>query len=97
MRRIRSVEKPDGELDGFTLRNDLEPPAFSKYPWLPTVKKWFREQPGVLDALMSGSGSSVFALTESAASIGELQDRFFAEFGTNLFSTAFSIEKQGLV
>jgi 4-diphosphocytidyl-2-C-methyl-D-erythritol kinase len=22
----------------FTLRNDLEPPAFSKYPWLPTAK-----------------------------------------------------------
>ena len=31
----------------FTLRNDLEPPAFSKYPWLPTAKAWFQKQPEV--------------------------------------------------
>jgi len=35
----------------FTLRNDLEPPAFSKYPWLPTAKGWFQKQPEVIDRL----------------------------------------------
>ncbi|MCE0524138.1 MAG: 4-(cytidine 5'-diphospho)-2-C-methyl-D-erythritol kinase [Methylacidiphilales bacterium] len=75
----------------FTLRNDLEPPAFSKYPWLPTVKHWFRKQPEVLDSLMSGSGSSVFALTASGAETGPLQQRFLAEFGPTLFSTPFSV------
>jgi 4-diphosphocytidyl-2-C-methyl-D-erythritol kinase len=76
---------------GFTLRNDLEPPAFSKYPWLPTAKAWLREQPEVLDALMSGSGSSVFALTVSAGTVETLSKRFLAEFGSTLFATPFRV------
>ena len=79
--------------DGFTLRNDLEPPAFSKYPWLPTVKAWFQKQPEVLDALMSGSGSSVFALTKSPDERGPLISRFRAEVGETLFAEPFSVAK----
>jgi 4-diphosphocytidyl-2-C-methyl-D-erythritol kinase len=75
----------------FTLRNDLEPPAFSKYPWLPTVKSWFQKQPEVIDALMSGSGSSVFALTSSLDASNALRARFLAEFGQTLFSTLFEV------
>ncbi len=80
---------------GITLRNDLEPPAFSKYPWLPTVKGWFQKQPEVLDALMSGSGSSVFALTGSADATEKLKARFLAEFGKTLFATAFEVVSAG--
>jgi 4-diphosphocytidyl-2-C-methyl-D-erythritol kinase len=80
----------------FTLRNDLEPPAFSKYPWLPTAKGWFRKQPEVLDSLMSGSGSSVFALTNSMEAASPLRTRFLAEFGPTLFSTPFSVVNSGL-
>ena len=76
--------------EGFALRNDLEPAAFSKYVWLPTVKAWFRKQPGVLDALMSGSGSSVFALTKTEGEIADLRARFVAEFG-EIFATAIRI------
>jgi 4-diphosphocytidyl-2-C-methyl-D-erythritol kinase len=72
--------------DGFALRNDLEPPAFSKYVWLPTVKAWFRQQSEVLDALMSGSGSSVFALTKGDGAVESLQARFHAEFGATIFA-----------
>ena len=75
----------------FTLRNDLEPPAFSKYPWLPTAKSWFQKQPEVIDSLMSGSGSSVFALTASPDAANALRTRFLAEFGNTLFSTPFSV------
>jgi 4-diphosphocytidyl-2-C-methyl-D-erythritol kinase len=74
----------------FSLRNDLEPPAFGKYPWLPTVKAWFQKQPEVLDSLMSGSGSSVFALTDSAENTHHLRSRFLAEFGQTIFCTPFS-------
>jgi 4-diphosphocytidyl-2-C-methyl-D-erythritol kinase len=80
---------------GFTLRNDLEPPAFSKYPWLPTAKHWFQKQPEVVDSLMSGSGSSVFALTSSAESIAPLRERSLAEFGATLFATPFSVVNSG--
>jgi 4-diphosphocytidyl-2-C-methyl-D-erythritol kinase len=82
--------EPGRAFADFTLRNDLEPPAFSKYPWLPTVKRWFQKQPDVLDSLMSGSGSSVFALTASADASSELRSRFLAEFGSDLFAVPFS-------
>ena len=75
----------------FTLRNDLEPPAFSKYPWLPTAKAWLREQPETLDALMSGSGSSLFALTASDTASEELKAKFLAEFGSDLFAVPFQV------
>ncbi len=74
-----------------TLRNDLEPPAFSKYPWLPAAKGWFQKQPEVIDSLMSGSGSSVFALTHSRENTWCLERRFRAEFGEALFSTPFTV------
>lgn len=77
--------------DGFTLRNDLEPPAFGKHLWLPTTKAWFQQQPEVHDALMSGSGSSVFALVEDKETLPALQERFHAECGEALFSTPFSV------
>jgi len=79
----------------FTLRNDLEPPAFSKYPWLPTAKAWFQQQPEVLDSLMSGSGSSVFALTGSTEATAQLRTRFLAEFGENLFAAPFTVGTGG--
>jgi 4-diphosphocytidyl-2-C-methyl-D-erythritol kinase len=79
----------------FTLRNDLEPPAFSKYPWLPAAKNWFQKQPEAIDALMSGSGSSVFALTRSSENTWYLERRFLAGFGETLFSTPFSVVTAG--
>ena len=75
----------------FTLRNDLEPPAFSKYQWLPTAKAWFQKQPEALDSLMSGSGSSVFALTASDEASAQLRTRFLAEFGESLFAVPFTV------
>ena len=78
-----------------TLRNDLEPVAFSKYPWLSTAKSWFQKQPEALDALMSGSGSSVFALTRSSENTWYLERRFAADFGETLFSTPFSVVTAG--
>ena len=79
-------------LGNFALRNDLEPPAFSKYPWLPMVKKWFLAQPEVQGALMSGSGSAVFALTSSEEEAHHLQRQFQANFGEGIFSTPFSVD-----
>jgi len=82
---------PGRTFPDFTLRNDLEPPAFSKYPWLPAAKSWFQKQPEAVDSLMSGSGSSVFALTRSPENSWFLERRFLAQFGETLFSTPFSV------
>ena len=46
------------------LVNDLERPVFQKHRFLAEMKEWLRGQPGVAGALMSGSGSTVFAVLE---------------------------------
>ena len=81
--------EPGRTFGDVTLRNDLEPPAFSKYPWLPAAKAWLREQTETVDALMSGSGSSVFALTHDEAAARAVRERFLAEFGPALFAVPF--------
>lgn len=42
--------------------NDLERPVFEKHLFLPALKMWLLEQPGVAAALMSGSGATMFAI-----------------------------------
>jgi len=66
--RWAQMQPPPGEtqsLESWTLRNDLEAPVFEKYLALPTLKNWLSEQPGVEAALMSGSGSTLFAIVSS--------------------------------
>ncbi len=47
------------------LVNDLERPVFEKYLVLAEMKTWLLTQPEVTGALMSGSGSTVLAVTHS--------------------------------
>ncbi|HSI84890.1 MAG: 4-(cytidine 5'-diphospho)-2-C-methyl-D-erythritol kinase [Candidatus Methylacidiphilales bacterium] len=75
---------PDG-----VLRNDLEPPVFRKYLWLPAAKDWLRSQPEVLDALMSGSGSCVFALLKDGEDPASLMERCSEELGPNCWVAEF--------
>lgn len=77
------------DLGWVTLQNDLEPAVFSKYAWIPTVKRWFQEQPEVLDSMMSGSGSAVFALIKLGENREGVFNRFRAEFGVDIFSVLF--------
>lgn len=45
--------------------NGLERPVFAKYLLLPTLKSWLLDHGYVRAALMSGSGSTMFAITET--------------------------------
>jgi 4-diphosphocytidyl-2-C-methyl-D-erythritol kinase len=45
-----------------TLVNDLEKPVFGKFLFLAELKNWLNSRPEVRTALMSGSGSAIFAL-----------------------------------
>ncbi len=54
------------------MSNDLERPVFEKHLLLPTLKTWLLEQGEVHAALMSGSGSTMFAITETPAQAMEL-------------------------
>ncbi len=70
------------------LVNDLERPVFEKYVFLADLKTWLLEQPGVVGALMSGSGSTIFAVLRGREDIAALGDRIATEFGTNLWCCA---------
>lgn len=54
--------------------NSLERPVFEKYLLLPSLKSWLLGQKGVKAALMSGSGSTMFAITGTAAEAAELAE-----------------------
>lgn len=60
--------------------NSLEAPALDKYPWLELLQEFLREQ-GALVALMSGSGSTTFALASDLDSARGLEEKVRAKFG----------------
>jgi len=53
------------QVDGITLVNDLERPVFQKHRFLAELKQWLLSRREVRAALMSGSGSTVFAILHS--------------------------------
>lgn len=54
------------------MKNDFEGPIFSKYPEIATIKAQLYHA-GATFALMSGSGSSVFAIFDQAVTLPELE------------------------
>ena len=64
-----------------TLVNDLERPVFEKFIQLAEMKRWLLEQPGTAGALMSGSGSTVFALLREKGDGPALSEKARAQFG----------------
>ena len=65
---------------GAAFYNALEMPALEKYPILSLFQEFLRSN-GAVAALMSGSGSTTFALLKGQSEAGELQERFLARFG----------------
>ena len=55
--------------------NDLERPVFQKHLLLPSLKMWLLGHGEVRAALMSGSGSTMFAVTHTAAQAAELAEK----------------------
>lgn len=68
-------------------RNDLEPVVFLKFPILAVMKEWLVKQPECICALMSGSGSTVFALVETQEKGRSLRLRFLDEFGVAFWTS----------
>lgn len=71
---LESPGLPYQELEwrGHVVTNDLERPVFAKYPYLGLLKKWLLERKEVEVALMSGSGSTVFAVFKEGLSTSVL-------------------------
>jgi 4-diphosphocytidyl-2-C-methyl-D-erythritol kinase len=62
--------------------NSLEAPAFEKFPVLALFQEFLRAN-GAPAALMSGSGSTTFAIAENVADAESLAKKFKSKFGQN--------------
>ena len=76
------------EFAGQTLLNDLERPVFEKFIFVAQLKMWLLEQPEVGAALMSGSGSTIFATLRENAEANVIAKRAKAELDPELWTAA---------
>ena len=70
--------------------NSLEGPALRKYPLLALFQRFFREA-GAVGTLMSGSGSSTFALAPDAASAERILAGFHDRFGNRIWTRSMPL------
>jgi len=70
--------------------NSLEAPALDKFPVLSLYQEFLREH-GALAALMSGSGSTTFAIAENMAAAESLVEKFKSKFGANAWTAVVSV------
>jgi 4-diphosphocytidyl-2-C-methyl-D-erythritol kinase len=66
--------------------NDLERPVFEKFVFLAQLKMWLLKQPEVGAALMSGSGSTVFAVLRDDVNADRVPARAKAELDPELWT-----------
>ena len=71
-RELPGVDYAAQTFSGVRFLNDLERPVFEKYVLLGYLKTWLRRQPEVGAALLSGSGSTVFAVLRDGADAEKL-------------------------
>ena len=72
--------------DGVRFINDLERPVFEKFVILAQLKTWLRRQPEVAVALMSGSGSTIFAALRDGADSAAISNRVRMEVDPMLWT-----------
>jgi 4-diphosphocytidyl-2-C-methyl-D-erythritol kinase len=70
--------------------NSLEAPALDKFPVLALYQEFLREE-GALATLMSGSGSTTFAIMEKLSAAESLVEKFKSKFGQNCWTAAVKI------
>jgi 4-diphosphocytidyl-2-C-methyl-D-erythritol kinase len=74
-KEIPSISYQPQNVDGQVFANDLERPVFEKFVFLAQLKSWLLKQPEIAAALMSGSGSTVFAVLRDRSYVESLSKR----------------------
>jgi len=87
-REIPGVTYAAQEFAGQTFVNDLERPVFEKFVFLAQLKMWLLKQPEVGATLMSGSGSTIFAVLRDSGRADELSKRAKAKIDSELWTCA---------
>ena len=63
---LKGISYTEQVYSGLKMANDLERPVFQKHRFLAELKMWLLDQPEVEVAMMSGSGSTIFAILNSS-------------------------------
>jgi 4-diphosphocytidyl-2-C-methyl-D-erythritol kinase len=87
-REIAGVSYAAQQFAGQTFINDLERPVLEKFVFLAQLKMWLLNQPEVAAALMSGSGSTVFAALRPNVDALLIAERAKCELDPELWTCA---------
>jgi 4-diphosphocytidyl-2-C-methyl-D-erythritol kinase len=87
-RELPGISYEPQEFDGLRFVNDLERPVFAKIVFLAQLKTWLRQQPEVGAALMSGSGSTMFAVMRENKDVDLVARRACDELDPELWTCA---------
>jgi len=87
-REIPGVFYAAQQFAGETFMNDLERPVFEKFVFLARLKMWLLKQPEIGAALMSGSGSTVFAIMRPNVDVDLVAKRAKSELEPELWTCA---------
>ena len=85
-REIPGVSYAAQKFAGQQFVNDLERPVFEKFVFLAQLKMWLLKQPEVGAVLMSGSGSTIFAVLHDRADADHLTRRVRVELDPELWT-----------
>ncbi len=85
-RELASTIYEPQEFAGIIFANDLERPVFEKFVFLAQMKSWLRQQSEVGAALMSGSGSTIFAVMRPNTDPNAIAARAKGELDSNLWT-----------
>lgn len=85
-REIPGIRYEAQEFAGQTFVNDLERPVFEKFVFLAQLKTWLLHQSEVGAALMSGSGSTMFAVMRQNADADSVATRAKAALDPELWT-----------
>jgi len=87
-KEIPGISYQTQNFDGQDFMNDLERPVFEKFVFLAQLKAWLLKQAEVGAALMSGSGSTVFAVLRDNADVDLLTKRAREELDREIWTCA---------
>lgn len=85
-RELPGVDYAAQTFSGVRFFNDLERPVFEKFILLGHLKTWLRQQAEVEAALMSGSGSTLFAVLREGVPAEELAKRVRQDLDASMWT-----------
>ena len=88
--RLISLLQTDLNAAAGEFYNSLEAPVLRKYPLLALFQEFFREQ-GAVATLMSGSGSTTFALAKTPGAAETMVERLKERFGVNIWTAIINV------